>query len=211
METTTVSPPETTVGAEARLASLRAPELRAALARGIDAAIACLPIEPRAREDSALSRLATSTIGEIDHDTLTAVLSADVIAGVVLRFDGPCRGTALLAVDPGDALLWLQMEESGDEPLARFVAQGRRMLEAVIARLAGERAGEACFGPPSLEERPLMAALLATHAPSDTVILSLDAQLAFELDPTIGTLNTPFTTQLLLEPKVFQQLGNPRS
>jgi hypothetical protein len=155
-----------------------------------------------------LRRFSTSTIAQIDHDTLTAAISPDVIAGVFLRFDAPIRGTALLAVDPGDALLWLQMDDSDEEPLARFVTLGGKMLGAVLSGLAPENDTETSEGTFSgtLEERPLMAALLGTHAPSDTVIVSVDAELAFEIDPTIGTLHTPFTVQLLLEPKIAANL-----
>jgi hypothetical protein len=120
------------------------------------------------------------------------------------------RATALLAVDPGDALLWLQMDQSDEEPLARFVALGAQMLDAIVPSLTRGAEGAADIstdgGSGSLEERPLMAALLATHAPSDTVIVSLDAEFSFEIDPTIGTLHTPFTVQLLLEPKIASNL-----
>lgn len=127
-------------------------------------------------------------------------------AGVLQRFGGAFSGTALLALDPSDALLWLQMDDNDAEPLVRFVELGREMLGVVIERLAAVRGDNVSFEPAVLEERPLMAALLATHAPSDTVIVSFDAEVAFDMDPTIDTLHTPFTVQLLLEPKTLRLL-----
>jgi hypothetical protein len=183
-----------------------APELRALLEGALEDAIRLLPMPADSIRHAALGRVSTSTIGRIDHDALTNAIAPDVIAGVVQRFGGAFSGTALLALDPSDALLWLQMDDGEGEPLERFVALGARMLGAIVERLAAARGDQVGFDAGTLEERPLMAALLSTHAPSDTVIVSLDAELAYDMDPTIDTLHTPFTVQLLLEPKTLQLL-----
>jgi hypothetical protein len=208
----TLSPPDSSPQTPASIPAQHSPkpnaspELTARFASGVEAAIACLPMGSALRS-TVLRRTSTSTISEIDHDALTGAISQDVIAGVLAPFDGPFRGTALLAVDPGDALLWLSVGDDEGEPLVRFVSLGREMLAAVIGSLAAERsATEVGVGAGILEERPLLAALLATHAPSDTVILSLDAEISFELDASIGPLHTPFTVQLLLEPKLLDSL-----
>lgn len=177
--------------------------MRERLARGLEDAVALLPLRAGRAPSVVLERISTSTIAAADHAALTQAVPNDVIAGVVQRFLGPLRGTALVATDPGDALLWLQLEESTAPPLEHFVAFGSRMLGAVVASLAEADPSEFATMPAALEERPLVAALLATHAPSDTLIVSLDAELAFELDPAIGTLHTPFTVQLLLDPKLL--------
>ena len=116
----------------------------------------------------------------------------------MLRFEGQLCGTALLALDPGHALQWLR--GGGDDPLDRFVELGGEVLRAVVDELA--RACDAAIevGSCLLEERPLMAALLSTHAPSDTALLSLAGELEFagdEADP----VRAAYTIQLLLEPK----------
>ncbi len=130
-----------------------------------------------------------------------------MIAGVVQRFEGPLSGTALFALDPGDALLWLQSGERdsqpGADPLTRFVDQGSRVLGAVIDALAAAAQAEVQLGRPALEERPLLAALLGTHAPSDTVVLSLYGEIEFFLQEMGRELRAPFSLQLLLEPKIL--------
>lgn len=189
------------------------------LARGLAATVARFPARSGGAPCVVLDRLSTCTIAEINHEALTSAVPNDVIAGVLQRFEGPVRGTALFALDPGDALLWLEMEESDEPPLERFVEVGGRVLSAIVGSLvadtetraapASESASQAVsqagtlIGAGVLEERPLVAALLATHAPSDTIILSVDGELAFEIDPGIGLLHTPFTVQLLLEPKLL--------
>lgn len=178
--------------------------LREQLSRGLQAAAEQLPEREGRAPCVVLDRVAMCTIAEIDHAELTRAVPNDVIAGVVRRFHGPVRGTALLALDPGDALLWLQMDASEGSPLEHFVELGSDVLAAVVSSVGDSPEAAPTAEPGALEERPLVAALLATHAPSDTVVLSIDAELAFEIDPAISTLHTPFTVQILLEPKLVQ-------
>ena len=128
-------------------------------------------------------------------------MSGDRVAAVVQRFEGHPSGTALFALDPGDALLWLQRGDGDEDPLERFVDWGSRVLSGVIETLASAWETELRIGEPKLEERSLMAALLGTHAPSDTVVLSLHGELRFPvLD--VPEIRAPFSLQLLLEPKL---------
>jgi len=137
-----------------------------------------------------------------------SALSGDVIAGVLQRFEGRLSGTVLFALDPGDALLWLQSAQAPDgdselaDPLARFVDFGSRIIAGLVEALAAVGRDEVWLGPPALEERPWMAALLATHAPSDTVVLSLTGELGFEIEGVHPALAAPFAVQILLEPKI---------
>jgi hypothetical protein len=156
-------------------------------------------------------------LSELDAERVPSALSGDVIAGVLQRFDGRLSGTALFALDPGDALLWLQSaakgegdsdgadgadgEEEGD-PLARFVDFGSRIIAGLVESLAAVGADEIRLGPPRLEERSWMAALLATHAPSDTLVITLTGELGFEIAGVSAALVAPFAVQILLEPKL---------
>jgi hypothetical protein len=138
---------------------------------------------------------------DLDAEQTPGPLSGDLIAAVVQRFEGPPSGTALFALDPGDALLWLQRGESDEDPLGRFVDWGSRVLLGVIHTLAAAWETDLRIGEPALEERPLMAALLGTHAPSDTIVLSLHGELSFPVSD-IPEIRAPFSLHLLMEPKL---------
>ena len=117
------------------------------------------------------------------------------------RFDGQLSGTALFALDPSDALRWLQLGDEEGERLERFVARGRQLISEVLGALAAGCDARVELGTSVLEERPLLAALLSTHAPSDTTVLSLDGKLRFRVDAE--ELHAPFSLQILVEPKLL--------
>jgi hypothetical protein len=146
-----------------------------------------------------LHGVTSSTVADVDPDSASRGLSGDVIAGVLQRFEGRLPGTAFFILDPGDALLWLQREGAMKDPLGRFVEWGGRMLSGVVEQLISQ--AEVEHGAPVLEERPLMAALLATHAPSDTVVLSIQGELVFSILGVEDDMHAPFSIHVLLEPK----------
>ncbi len=146
-----------------------------------------------------LHGLTSSTIADVDPDSASRGLSSDVIAAVLQRFEGHLPGTALFVLDPGDALLWLQCEGAAEDPLGRFVEWGGQVLSGVVEQLASQ--AEVEHGTPVLEERPLMAALLATHPPSDTVVLSIQGELVFSVQGAPDEMHAPFSIHVLLEPK----------
>lgn len=145
--------------------------------------------------------MTSSAIADLDPDSVSRGLSGDVIAAVLQRFTGQLPGTALFVLDPGDALLWLQREGAAEDPLGRFVEWGGHVLSGVIEELAAAWQAEVQHGVPVLEERPLMAALLATHAPSDTVVLSVQGELVFQVPGVDEDMHAPFSIHVLVEPK----------
>ena len=173
--------------------------LRHCFAAGLASASARLAGTPAADTEIVLHGLTSSTVADLDIDSASRVLSSDVIAGVLQRFEGRLPGTAFFVLDPGDALLWLQREGATEDPLDRFVEWGGRMLEGVVEELVSQ--GEVEHGAPVLEERPLMAALLATHPPSDTVVLSIQGELVFSIRGVEDGMHAPFSIHVLLEPK----------
>ena len=144
--------------------------------------------------------MSSSSLYDFDPEASGRGPSGELIAGVIQRFEGPLCGTALFALDPGDALLWLQRGDDDGLPLERFVDWGQRLLAGVIDALAEVAQSPAERSEPSLEERPLMAALLGTHAPSDTVVLTLGGTLAFPV-ANLPEIRAPFGVHVLLEPK----------
>ena len=126
------------------------------------------------------------------------------MAGVVMRFEGSLSGTGLLSLEPEDALAWLrtggEAEDESASPIDRFVERGASLIGGAVTELARSARRAAEPGDASLEERPLPAALRATHAPPDTVVLSVSAELAAR------ELRVPIGVHLLFEPKVLDGL-----
>lgn len=168
---------------------------------------------PAAETQISLTSVSSSSLWELDPDQASGGLSGDVIAAVLQRFDGRLTGTGIFALEPGDALLWLQRGESDEDPLGRFVDWGSRLLAAVIGELAEVWDANVHLREPVLEERPLMGALLGTHAPPDTVVLSLHGELRFPV-ANVPELCAPFSMHVLLEPKlvdgILSSLGRGR-
>lgn len=188
---------------EPRNLSLPTPQhepLQDCLACGLERARDALADTPAASTQLRLESLSTCVLYDFDPDRDPRGPSGELVAGVLQRFEGGLCGTALLALDPGDALLWLQAGEGQGPPLDRFVEQGRRVLEGVIGALADAARVGVTPGAPVLEERPLMAVLLGTHAPSDTLVLGLSGELWFPV-PGGPEIRAPFRLLLLLEPK----------
>ena len=151
--------------------------------------------------------LESSTVAAFDPNSASGGLSSDVTAGVLQRFGGRPPFTALLVVDPGDALLWLQRQGATNDPLACFVEWGGHLLSGVAEELPTSADVE--HGTPALEERPLMAALLATHPPADTLILSIRGELVFSLQGVADEVHAPFSIHVLLEPKFMAGIPSP--
>ncbi len=142
---------------------------------------------------ASISELAQESFAPLD----------DVIAGVCQRFHGGLAGTALLALDPGDALLWLQLGSAASDPLSRYVDLGSRVIGHALHALATSAGAGVELGAASLEERPALAALLCTHAPSDTIVLCLDGEILFSLAERGLALHAPFSLHILLQPKLL--------
>ena len=135
-------------------------------------------------------------LGEIDPTRLRG--SGDIIAGVAGRIAGPFPASALLALEPADALAWVRACVPAADELEAFVALGSKLL-AAVAQALGE--GSSFVGG-QLDECPAAANLLATHAPGDTAVL------AFELRLAIGDRTLPASVYLMFDPKGLGQVAS---
>jgi hypothetical protein len=124
----------------------------------------------------------------------------DVIAGAMMRFMGGLSGSALLALEPEDALTWVRTSTSDVDPIDRFLELGSQIVRGVVGALAEGWRRSVEFGVASLEEQPVLAVLLGTHAPLDTVLLSLHLQLV------CPEVDAPACLHLLIEPKPLECL-----
>ncbi len=151
--------------------------------------------------DSDLEVMEVASCALADCGQSGVLGDGDLIAGVMLRFQGALCATALLALEPANALAWARAVSPCPEPVARFVALGEALLGPVVMSIAGSLdLAETEPGPASLEERPVIEILVGTHAPSDTAILSL------VLAIMAGDVCVPARVYLLLEPKLLLTL-----
>ena len=126
-------------------------------------------------------------------------LSDDMIAGVMGRLEGVMPGTASLVLEPEEALLWARLG-GGEDPLAMYVTLGKTLLEGVAMFLAEVLEGEVAFDGARLVEQSELAMLVATHAPSDTVVFSTRMRIVARDE------NFDAVSHLLVEPKYLAQL-----
>ncbi len=131
--------------------------------------------------------------GEADH--------VDVAAGVAQRFRGALRGTSVFTMEPEGALAWARSVEPANEPervIATFVDLGSRVLGDVVSAVAQAiHDAKVEFDAASLQESSRVAIVIATHAPSDTAVVTLGLDVEFD-----GVAHTA-QLDLLLEPKLL--------
>jgi hypothetical protein len=96
----------------------------------------------------------------------------DLVAGVLLAFEGPLAGVALLAMEPEDALWWARGGAGDVDPVATYVELAGCVLGHVVDSVGASLGLASELGRPRLEENSLVGCLARTHAPSDTVVLS---------------------------------------
>ena len=123
----------------------------------------------------------------------------DLVAAVMGRLEGGLPGSLGLALEPEDALVWARVGGAPD-PLESFVALGRLLLEGVAGALSEVLRGTTSFHDACLVETSEPCLLAATHAPSDTLVIS--ARLRIDVrDEAVSAV-----AHLLVEPKYFARL-----
>lgn len=147
---------------------------------------------PVGRVTGGVSRVAVCALAAYP-EAAVLVGHAGSVAGVGARFDEPVPLTALLALDPHDALELVRRlcaEEAAGHPvgraeLDRFVAGLGELLTRLVGALGGEPGAPSPgrpAAPPRLVEDGLTTWLLATHAPRDAVLLSAEVELLEDED-----------------------------
>lgn len=122
----------------------------------------------------------------------------DLVAGVVVRFHGAFGGTAVLVLDPEDALAWIRCSPGDGDPIERYLVSAGRLVTGAVTAWGASMGVTFDFGAPSLCEDSVVGILLGTHAPSDTLIVS--ARLAIDVDGAAR----PGHLHLMVDPKVLE-------
>jgi hypothetical protein len=122
----------------------------------------------------------------------------EMMASVLIGHHGKPLGTSVISLEPRHAVELIRSLGVEGNPLDIFRTAGARVLQGML-RWFGTGGGSPIeFGNPVLEERSLVATVLGTHAPPDTMVISLE----------IGFVSVeqafPAYLYLLLDAKVFQ-------
>lgn len=123
----------------------------------------------------------------------------DVVAGVLARLEGGLCGSALLALEPDEALAWVRACGAAD-PLDTFVAMGGAVLEAVATAIRAATRSKTASCVARLVEESEPALLAATHAPADTLVVSARLRITLRGEAFSAVVH------LLVEPKYFTKL-----
>ncbi|MBK7952381.1 MAG: hypothetical protein IPK00_27420 [Deltaproteobacteria bacterium] len=123
----------------------------------------------------------------------------DLVAAVMGRLEGGLPGSAGLALEPEEALAWARIGGEGD-PIENFVALGGAVLEGLAQAISEVTRMRTLFQDGRLAEQTEPCLLAATHAPSDTRVLSARMR--------IETRGEAFSAvaHLLAEPKQIGRL-----
>ena len=137
-----------------------------------------------------------------DFSDVSEADQTDVVAGVAQRFSGALRGTSLFTMEPKGALAWSRSvvgpKSEPERVITAFVELAGHVLSDLIGTAAqAMHGGQPDFDAASLREDSRVAIVIATHAPSDTVIATLDLEVEFD-----GVSHAAHV-DLLLEPKLL--------
>lgn len=149
----------------------------------------------------------------IEYGSLGSLSGPDVcgggerIAGVLAQclreaesgvaFLPTCMG--LFAMESEDAFALFREVAAGAELLAAYTALGSEVICQAARAFAGGGVGTQ-RATASLEEDSVISILLGTHAPSDTVVVTLRLDIA----SSCGEISMPGFVYLLAEPKSFR-------
>ena len=98
----------------------------------------------------------------------------EMMASVLVSHRGRLPGTSVIAFQPRHALDLIHSLGVEEKPLDVFRKAGADVLQGMLARVGGQCGSPIEFGDPILEEQPLVATVLGTHPPPDTMVVSLE-------------------------------------
>ena len=122
----------------------------------------------------------------------------EMMASVLISHRGKLLGTLVISLEPRHALTLIRSLGVEGDPLDIFRRAGAGVLRGILGWFGAASESPAEWGDPILEERSLVATVLGTHAPPNTMVVSLE----------IGFLSArqafPAYLYLLLDAKVLQ-------
>jgi hypothetical protein len=98
----------------------------------------------------------------------------ELMASIVLSHHGRLPGTAVLSFEPPHAFQLIRSLSLEGDPLETFRTTIANLVQGLLTGFLTAGEGPVAFGEPCLEENSLVATVLSTHAPPDTLVVSLE-------------------------------------
>lgn len=164
-------------------------------AAGAEASAAVLREIHTADSGIEVREIRATTLGELPESA--PCFDGECVAGVASRFEGGLCGSALLAMDPEDALAWVRSKPGDADPLEAFVRLGETVQSGVIIEIGAGLGLEMRTQSSELREDSVPLILFGTHAPSDTAVVVVSLLVAS------GDEVLPVHVYLMIEPKLL--------
>lgn len=98
----------------------------------------------------------------------------EMMASVLVSHRGKLLGTSVISLEPRHALTLIRSLGVEGDPLDIYRRAGAGVLRGILGWFGGLGQITAELGDPILEERSLVATVLGTHAPPNTMVVSLE-------------------------------------
>jgi hypothetical protein len=121
--------------------------------------------------DLSVSRVALCCLS--DFPERAVFCGGEMMASVLVRLRGPIVGTSVISLEPPHALTLIRSLGVEGDPLETFRTAAAGVLRGMLGWIGAAGGAPAEWGDPILEERPLVATVLGTHAPPNTMVVSL--------------------------------------
>jgi hypothetical protein len=146
--------------------------------------------------DLRVSRVALCRLSDFPEQAIFC--GEEMMASVLISHHGKLLGTSVISFEPRHAFELIRSLGAAPDPLDIFRGAGARVLQEMLGWLGAAGGSPVEFGDPTLEERSLVTTVLGTHAPPDTMVVSLEIGFAS------AERVLPAYLYLLLDSKVFR-------
>ena len=126
--------------------------------------------------DLSVSRAALCGLSDFPERAIFC--GEEMMASVLVSHRGKLPGTSVISLEPGHALTLIRSLGVEGDPLDIYRSAGAGVLRGILGWFGGTGGTPAELGDPILEERSLVATILGTHAPSNTMVGSLEIEFA---------------------------------
>jgi hypothetical protein len=121
-----------------------------------------------------LSASRAALCGLSDFPEKAIFCGEEMMASVLVSHRGKLPGTSVISLEPRHALTLIRSLGVEGDPLDIYRSAGAGVLRGILGWLGGTGGTPAELGDPILEERSLVATVLGTHAPPNTMVGSLE-------------------------------------